>query len=96
MDAPQDLDTAHPVSDEPAPLVKVQRWYHLRRLFVFDFGWHTKDFRLISITETEPGEFSCTFKPRYFPYRMFLPIQFTPRSRRSMSFLLHTSGLRPQ
>ncbi len=74
MDAPQDLDTAHPVTDEPAPLVKVQRWYHLRRLFVFDFGWHTKDFRLISITETEPGEFSCTFKPRYFPYRMFLPI----------------------
>ena len=74
MDATQDLDTAHPVTDEPPTLVKVQRWYHLRRLFVFDFGWHTKDFRLISMTETEPGEFSCTFKPRYFPYRMFLPI----------------------
>ena len=74
MEAPQDLDTAHPVTDEPAPLVKVQRWYHLRRLFVFDFGWHTKDFRLISMTETEPDEFVCTFKPRYRLYRKLLPL----------------------
>ncbi|MEE2718608.1 MAG: hypothetical protein VX727_02355, partial [Planctomycetota bacterium] len=74
MDAPHDLDTAQPRNGRATPIVKAQRWYHLRRLFRLDFGWHTKDFRLISLTETEPGDFVCTFKPRYRLYRKLLPL----------------------
>lgn len=74
MPSHPDHDAAQPRNGRATPLVKVQRWYHLRRLFVFDFGWHTKDFRLVSITETAPDEFTCTFKPRYYFYRKFLPL----------------------
>ena len=70
---PHDLPSKN---EPPDALRKVQRWFHLRRLFALDFGWHTKDLRLASITETAPDQFSCTFKPRYFLYRKLLPLLF--------------------